>query len=136
MAALTKGSSMGVFGLWVMGTVVWHSIHGSVPEAITMGAVGFAALVANVASFGLLWAYRAGDANMQSVWLCSRNDAIANLAVLLAALGVFGTGTGWPDVIVAAVMASLALQGASVVVRKALLELKTARSRYVPIPAE
>jgi Co/Zn/Cd efflux system component len=126
-AALTKGLSMGAFGLWVIGTVIWHAIAGTVPEAITMGAVGIAALLANGASFGLLWAYRTGDANMHSVWLCSRNDVIANLAVLLAALGVFGTGTGWPDVIVATVMASLALQGAWVVVRQSLAELRLDR---------
>src|SRR5215217_5992525 len=133
IAALTKGLSMGAFGLWVIGTVIWHAIMGTVPEAITMGAVGVAALFANAASFGLLWSYRAGDANMRSVWLCSRNDVVANLAVLLAALGVFGTGTGWPDIVVAAVMASLALQGAWVVVRQALAEL---RSVPVPIAAE
>jgi Co/Zn/Cd efflux system component len=128
MAALTKGLSMGGFGLWVIGTVIWHAIMGTVPEAITMGAVGVVALVANMASFGLLWAYRTGDANMHSVWLCSRNDVVANLAVLLAALGVFGTGTGWPDVVVAAVMATLALQGAWVVIRNSLLELRVDRS--------
>jgi Co/Zn/Cd efflux system component len=133
MAALAKGLSMGAFGLWVIGTVIWHAIMGTVPEAITMGAVGMAALVANAASFGLLWAYRAGDANMRSVWLCSRNDVIANLAVLLAALGVFGTGTGWPDIVVAAVMASLALQGAWVVIRQAMAELRPAP---VPVAAE
>ena len=136
MAALAKGLSMGAFGLWVIGTVIWHAIMGTVPEAITMGAVGFAALLANAASFGLLWAYRTGDANMRSVWLCSRNDVIANLAVLLAALGVFGTGTGWPDVVVAAVMASLALQGAWVVVRQSSAELRRARSAQIPVPAE
>jgi Co/Zn/Cd efflux system component len=130
MAALTKGLSMGAFGLWVIGTVIWHAIMGTVPEAFTMGAVGLAALVANAASLGLLGAYRTGDANMRSVWLCSRNDVIANLAVLLAALGVFGTGTGWPDILVAAIMASLALQGAWVVVRHALAEL-----RLLPVPA-
>jgi Co/Zn/Cd efflux system component len=133
IAALAKGLSMGAFGLWVIGTVIWHAIMGTVPEAITMGAVGTAALVANAASFGLLWAYRTGDANMRSVWLCSRNDVIANLAVLLAALGVFGTGTGWPDIAVAAIMASLAIQGAWVVVRYALAEV---RSELIPIAAE
>jgi Co/Zn/Cd efflux system component len=136
MAALTKGLSMGVFGLWVIGTVIWHAIMGTVPEAITMGAVGIAALVANAASFGLLGAYRTGDANMRSVWLCSRNDVIANLAVLLAALGVFGTGTGWPDVVVAAIMASLALQGAWIVVRQSTAELRVARAASVAAPAE
>src|SRR5262249_14533169 len=88
-----------------------------------MGAVGFAALTANAASFGLLWAYRGGDANMCSAWICTRNDVLGNLAVLLAAVGVFGTGTGWPDVIVAAIMAALALQGAWIVVQKSFSEL-------------
>ncbi len=125
MAALAKGATMGLFGLWVLGTVVWHSIAGTVPEATTMGVVGFAALAANAACFGLLWAYRAGDANMRSVWVCSRNDVLGNLAVLLAALGVFGTGTGWPDVIVAAIMAALAIQGAFIVVPNALQELNS-----------
>jgi Co/Zn/Cd efflux system component len=123
MAALAKGATMGLFGLWVIGTVIWHSIAGTVPEPITMGAIGFAALAANAACFGLLWAYREGDANMRSVWICSRNDVLGNLAVLLAALGVFGTGTGWPDVLVATIMAALAIQGASLVVRNALEEL-------------
>jgi Co/Zn/Cd efflux system component len=89
-----------------------------------MGTVGLAALVANAASFGLLWAYRRGDANMRSAWICTRNDVLGNIAVLLAAIGVFGTGTGWPDVIVAAIMASLALQGAAVVARQAAEELR------------
>src|SRR5713101_5729207 len=124
MAAFAKGATMGLFGLWVIGTVVWHMLHGTLPSAFTMGAVGFAALAANAASFGLLWAYRGGDANMQSAWICTRNDVLGNLAVLLAALGVFGTGTGWPDVIVAAMMATLALQGAAVVIRQAGAELR------------
>jgi Co/Zn/Cd efflux system component len=123
LAALAKGGSMGVFGLWVIGSVVWHALHGTLPNAFTMGVVGAAALAANVASFALLWAYRAGDANMRSAWICTRNDVLGNFAVLLAALGVFGTGTGWPDVIVAAIMASLALQGAWRVIRDALAEL-------------
>ena len=76
-----------------------------------MGAVGVAALLANAASFALLWAYREGDSNMRSAWVCTRNDVLGNLAVLLAALGVFGTGTGWPDITVAVIMAALALQG-------------------------
>ena len=131
-AALAKGATMGVFGLWVIGTVVWHSINGTVPEPITMGAVGLAALVANAATFGLLWAHRDGDSNMRSVWICSRNDVIGNLAVLLAALGVLGTGTGWPDIIVATVMAALALQGSWVVVRQAMAELRM----RIAVPAE
>jgi Co/Zn/Cd efflux system component len=98
--ALAKGASMGLFGLWVIATVIWHALHGTLPNAFTMGAVGVAALIANAASLGLLWAYRGGDANMHSAWVCTRNDVLGNLAVLLAAAGVFGTGTGWPDIIV------------------------------------
>jgi Co/Zn/Cd efflux system component len=122
-AALAKGVTMGLFGLWVIGATVWHAAHGSLPNAATMGAVGFVALAANAACFGLLWAHRSGDSNMRSVWLCSRNDVVGNLAVLVAAAGVFGTGTGWPDVIVAAIMAALAIQAAVVVIRQALGEL-------------
>jgi Co/Zn/Cd efflux system component len=132
MAAFAKGATMGLFGLWVIGTVIWHMLHGTLPSAFTMGAVGFAALAANAASFGLLWAYRGGDANMQSAWICTRNDVLGNLTVLLAALGVFGTGTGWPDVIVAAMMATLALQGAAVVIKQSLAELR----QPIAIPAE
>jgi Co/Zn/Cd efflux system component len=129
IAALTKGLAMGGFGLWVIGIVVWHAVMGTVPEPITMGVVGFAALAANAACFGLLYAYRDGDANMQSVWICSRNDVLGNLAVLLAALGVFGTGTGWPDLIVAVIMATLALQGAWLVARQARGELRSPEAR-------
>jgi Co/Zn/Cd efflux system component len=124
MAAMLKGGSMAVFGLWVIGTVVWHLAHGTLPNAFTMGAVGFAALAANAATFALLWAYRTGDANMRSAWICTRNDVLGNLAVLLAAAGVFGTGTGWPDLVVAAIMAGLALQGAAIVIRQSLTELR------------
>jgi Co/Zn/Cd efflux system component len=131
-AALAKGASMAVFGLWVIGSVVWHALHGTLPNAFTMGVVGVAALAANVASFALLWAYRTGDANMRSAWICTRNDVLGNFAVLLAALGVFGTGTGWPDVIVAAVMASLALQGAWRVIRDALAELQSQAPAAAP----
>jgi Co/Zn/Cd efflux system component len=123
-AALAKGLTMGLFGLWVISTVFWHAVHGTLPSAFTMGTVGTAALLANAASFGLLWAYRQGDANMRSAWICTRNDVLGNLAVLLAALGVFGTGTGWPDVIVATIMAGLAIQGAILVIRQAAGELR------------
>jgi Co/Zn/Cd efflux system component len=123
-AALAKGATMGVFGLWVIATVIWHALHGTLPSAVTMGAVGFAALAANAASFALLSTHRHGDANMRSAWICTRNDVIGNLAVLLAALGVFGTGTGWPDIAVAAIMASLAMQGSATVIRQSLGELR------------
>ena len=131
-AALAKGTTMGAFGLWVIGTVVWHAFNGTLPSAFTMGVVGVAALVANAASFAILWTYRHGDANMRSAWVCTRNDVLGNLAVLLAAAGVFGTGAGWPDMIVAVIMALLALQGAATVVRQSLIELR----RPVGVPAE
>ena len=131
-AALAKGATMGAFGLWVIATVIWHALHATLPTAFTMGAVGITALVANAASFGLLWAFRRGDANMRSAWICTRNDVVGNLAVLLAAAGVFGTGTGWPDLVVATIMATLALQGAALVIRQAWGEL---RPQWL-IPAE
>ncbi|ANW05413.1 cation transporter [Bradyrhizobium icense] len=124
-AALLKGATMGAFGLWVIGTAIWHAFHGTLPSAFTMGVVGIAALIANAASFGLLWTYRHNDANMRSAWICTRNDVFGNLAVLLAALGVLGTGRGWPDIIVAAIMAGLALQGAGTVIGQSLGELRT-----------
>jgi Co/Zn/Cd efflux system component len=132
-AALAKGLTMAAFGLWVIGAVIWHALHGTLPSAFTMGAVGIAALAANAGSFALLWAHRHGDSNMRSAWVCTRNDVLGNLAVLLAALGVFGTGTGWPDIAVATIMAALALQGAAVVIRQAAEELR--RSSEV-VPAE
>jgi len=134
-AALAKAATMGLFGTWVLAVATWHAWHGTLPQAFTMGAVGLAALVANAASFGLLWAYRGGDANMHSAWICTRNDVLGNFAVLLAAAGVFGSGTGWPDVVVAAIMAALALQGASVVARQAFTELRQARHQ-VTVAAE
>jgi Co/Zn/Cd efflux system component len=127
-AALVKGATMGLLGLWVVGTVIWHAAHGTLPNAFTMGTVGVAALFANVASFGLLWAYRSGDANMRSAWVCTRNDVLGNLAVVFAAIGVFGTGTGWPDIIVATTMAGLALQGAWTVVGQSRAELRISAS--------
>jgi Co/Zn/Cd efflux system component len=132
MAALAKGATMLGFGIWVLAVTGWHIHQGTLPQAVTMGAVGVAALLANLASFGLLWAFRSGDANMRSAWICTRNDVLGNAAVLLAALGVFGTGTGWPDVIVAAIMAVLALQGAAVVIRQSLGELREGRVAAVP----
>lgn len=127
-AALAKGMTMGVFGIWVLAACLWHAAHGAVPEPVTMSVVGGVALIANALCFALLWAYRAGDSNRRSVWLCSRNDVIGNFAVLLAALGVFGTGMGWPDVIVAAIMSALALHGARHVIRQASAELTEARA--------
>jgi len=130
-AALAKGATMALFGIWVLAVTAWHAVNGTLPHAFAMGGVGVAALVANVVSFSLLWQHRTGDANMRSAWICTRNDVLGNLAVLIAAAGVFGTGTGWPDVIVAAVMAMLALQGAGTVIRQARSELQSGLSMTI-----
>lgn len=122
--ALLKGIAMGLFGLWVAGMVVHHLLAGTVPEPFTMGAVGFAALVVNVFVAVLLYRFRTGDSNLRAVWICSRNDALSNIAVLAAASGVFATGTAWPDLAVAAFMAGLALWGSAQVLRHALAELR------------
>jgi Co/Zn/Cd efflux system component len=124
LASVAKGVTMLAFGLWVVGIAVWNAAVGMLPHAFTMGSVGIAALLANLASFFLLWAYRTGDSNMRSAWICTRNDVLGNIAVLLAALGVFGSGAGWPDLAVAIVMAGLALQGAVAVLRQATAELR------------
>lgn len=122
-AAILKAVSMMAFGLFILGSAAWSVWSGDVPHAPTMGAIGALALVSNVAVAWLLYAFREGDANMRSVWLCSRNDAIGNVAVMLAALGVFGTGSAWPDLLVASLMASLALHGGWQVLRQARGEL-------------
>jgi Co/Zn/Cd efflux system component len=127
-AAMFKAGCMGVFGVFVLGKALWNLQTGVAPQALTMGAVGFAALAANVGVAVMLYRFRGGDANMRSVWICTRNDAIGNLAVMLAALGVFGTGSAWPDLLVASVMGVLALTGASTVLRQARLELRSATS--------
>lgn len=121
-AALAKGISLLLMGLWVFGSTVYRVFYVGVPEAEIMGVVGALALATNLASVLLLVSYKNGDANVRSVWLCSRNDAIGNVAVMFAALGVWGTATGWPDLIVAAIMASLFLSSAFQIVRQALAE--------------
>ncbi len=122
-AALVKGVAMGTYGIGVLAFCAWRIQAGTPPEPITMGVIGTLALAANLWVAWLLYAYREGDANMRSVWQCTRNDAISNLAVLAAAVGVFGTGTNWPDIAVAALMASLALVSAYSVIRHARAEL-------------
>jgi Co/Zn/Cd efflux system component len=122
-AALVKAACMGLFGVFVLGRAVWAFGQGGVPEAMTMGVVALAALAANAGVALLLYRFRAGDANMRSVWICSRNDAIGNIAVGLAAVGVFGSGSALPDLAVAVVMAVLALTGAATVLRHARSEL-------------
>lgn len=118
-AAMVKGITMTLFGLAVLGRAVWVMQNDITPEPLTMGAVGLLALVANMSVAAMLFKFREGDSDMRSVWLCSRNDAISNIAVMVAALGVFGTGTAWPDLIVAAIMGSLAITAGISVVRHA-----------------
>ncbi|MCW5236417.1 cation transporter [Verminephrobacter eiseniae] len=122
-AALVKGLSMLGFGVFVIGRVAWGAWQGIPPEPWTMGSVGLLALAANLGVAALLYAWRDGDANMRGVWLCTRNDALGNLAVMGAALGVLGTGTIWPDLAVAAIMAGLAISGGRNVIRLATQEL-------------
>lgn len=124
-SAWLKGLSMGAFGVFVLGRAAWGAWQGAAPEPLTMGVVGALALAANLGVAALLYAWREGDATMRSVWLCTRNDAIGNLAVLAAAAGVFGSGTAWPDLAVAALMAGLALSAAASVMRQAQRELRT-----------
>ncbi len=131
--AFFKGLCMGAFGVFVLGRAAWTAAAGTVPEPVTMGAIGTVALLANVLVAAMLYAWREGDANMRSVWLCSRNDAIGNLAVMAAALGVFGTGSGWPDVAVAVVMGVLALTAARAVLRQAHAELQASRIPIAPV---
>lgn len=123
--AMVKGLTMGAYGIFVLGKAFWSASTGVVPEPATMGAIGLLALAANGAVGVLLYAYRDGDANMRSVWLCTRNDMIGNVAVMLAALGVFGTGSGWPDIVVAAIMGALALMASTTVVAQSRRELAT-----------
>jgi Co/Zn/Cd efflux system component len=132
-AALLKGASLGLLGLWVLGSTAWHAYTGTLPQAEVMGIVGLLALLANAGVALMLYRFRSGDANMRSVWICSRNDVIGNAAVLLAAAGVFGTGTGWPDIIVATIMAGLGISGGWQIARQAWGEL---RDEVVLLPAE
>jgi len=125
-AALAKAATMLAFGIWVLGSAIWGFFAGASPDAGTMGIVGSLALAVNLAVAAMLFRYRSGDANMRSVWICSRNDAIGNIAVLAAAVGVFGTGSAWPDLVVAGIMAGLAIWGSFEVFRQARGELRPA----------
>lgn len=122
-AAMFKGVTLLLLGAYVLGTTLWAVWDGQTPEAQVMGVIGVVALIANVGVALMLYRYRAGDANMRSVWICSRNDAIGNVAVVMAAVGVFGTGTAWPDLIVAAIMAGLGITGGVQIIRQAKREI-------------
>ena len=131
-AAMLKGATLALLGLYVLLAAGWGALNGAVPHAEVMGVVGVAALIANVVVAVMLYRFRSGDANMRSVWICSRNDAIGNIAVVLAALGVFGLNSAWPDLAVAALMAVLGLSGGFQIMRQARAEL---RSGFTPAPS-
>lgn len=128
-AAMLKGATLFALGVWVIGSTGYAAFAGTLPQAETMGIIGGLALAANVAVAFILYRFRSGEANMRSVWICSRNDAIGNVAVVAAAFGVFGTGSGWPDLIVAAILATLGISGGIQIMRQAAAEL---RSAYLP----
>jgi Co/Zn/Cd efflux system component len=121
--ALVKGITILSFGLGVLVWAIWGLFHGSNPAPYAMSAVGTLALVVNFGVALMLYRYRTGDANMRSVWICSRNDAINNCLVILAGFAVLWTGSGLPDLIVALVMASLGISGGWQIIRQARLEL-------------
>jgi Co/Zn/Cd efflux system component len=123
-AALFKGLTLTVMGLWVFGSTLYHVLVLGVPRAEIMGVIGFLALAANVASVLLLLRYKDGDANVRSVWLCSRNDAIGNVAVMGAALAVWGTTSAWPDLLVAAIMAGLFLWSSAQILQQGWQEYR------------
>lgn len=123
LAAMVKGISLLIMGLWVIGSTLYDVFLIETPKAEIMGLIGFMALLANIASVLILMRWRDGDANVRSVWLCSRNDAIGNIAVMLAAIGVFGTGTGWPDLLVAGIMALLFVNSSIKIIKQSKTEM-------------
>ncbi|WP_346432565.1 cation transporter [Rhodoligotrophos defluvii] len=134
-AALLKGWSLGLLSVAVLLSTAWHAYAGTLPKPETMGIIGGLALLANVAVAVMLYRFRSGDANMRSVWICSRNDAIGNIAVMAAAAGVFGTGSAWPDLTVATIMAALGVSGGWQIVRQATRELRQQPGRAHPASA-
>jgi Co/Zn/Cd efflux system component len=133
LAALAKGVSLALMGLWVLGSTAYHVMVLGVPEASLMGAVGLLACAANLLSVMLLLRYKDGDANVRSVWLCSRNDAIGNLGVVAAAGLVYFTNSGIPDLVVAGAMAGLFCWSAREIIRRALVELKEVQAEAAPV---
>lgn len=129
-AAMLKGASLSLMGLWVLGSTAYHVLVLNAPRAEIMGGIGLLALAANLSSVLLLLRYKDGDANVRSVWLCSRNDAIGNLMVMVAALAVWNSAAAWPDLIVAGIMAGVFMTSAAQILRQALAE-----ARAGPVPA-
>ena len=121
-AALLKGGSLVLMGTWVFGNTLYNVLILGLPRAEIMGGIGLLALSANLASVLLLLRYKDGDANVRSVWLCSRNDAIGNVAVMIAALAVWGTESAWPDLLVAGIMAGVFLTSSTQILRQAWAE--------------
>lgn len=134
-AALVKGWTMAVYGIGVLAVAGYTLLRPTPPDAMAMGLIGFIALLANVGVAVLLYRFRNGESNMRSVWLCSRNDAIGNIAIMFAALGVLGTGSAWPDVAVAAIMAFLAVSSGIAVIRQARRELRQLSPPTVAVEA-
>jgi Co/Zn/Cd efflux system component len=134
-AALMKGGIMALFGLWVAGSIVSNALLGAMPKANVMWAIGLLALAANVFVAALLYRYRANDSQAMSVWLCTRNDCIANIGVMLAAAGVWISGTPWPDIAVAAVVAYLGLSSAVRIARRSIVEIRGSHA-FIGVPAE
>ncbi|MEM7360841.1 MAG: cation diffusion facilitator family transporter [Pseudomonadota bacterium] len=135
-ASMIKGVSMGLFGLWVIFNAGYRALNGSEPDASIMGGIAAVALLANVSVALMLFRYRTGDSNMRSIWLCSRNDAIGNLAVMIAAAGVFASASRWPDLIVAGIISSLSLTAAYQVIRMARDEMRTGQVATSSSPQE
>lgn len=130
-ASIIKGVSLGMVGLWVAFETFDHSLEQSIPKPDIMVTVSIIALIVNVGCAVLLYRYRKGDSNASSVWLCSRNDAIGNIAVMFAAGGVFALGSAWPDIIIAAILAWLALSASWQIVMAARKELSNANKDHL-----
>ncbi len=130
-ASVVKGVTMGLFGLWVLSAASYRAFSGSEPEPMIMGSIALMALVANMSVAVMLYRFREGDSNMQSIWLCSRNDAIGNVAVLIAAVGVTATASRWPDLMVAMIIASLSLSAAYTILKLAFQEMRAVPEKSV-----
>lgn len=135
-ASVVKGVTMGLFGLWVLGAASYRAFSGSEPEPMIMGTIALMALVANMSVAVMLYRFREGDSNMQSIWLCSRNDAIGNVAVLIAAVGVTATASRWPDLMVAMIIASLSLSAAYTILRLAFQEMRATSEKSVIVQTD